>query len=173
MHILQTGVNGDVGREQFLFLLEQGHTVLATDAVPLLHEVRSRAEGISSGKWVFQVLDCREPDAIDRILETAQPRIEGVIHHGAISHPLGDNFRTVHNNNVVSSYNILEACARRGIHRIVQASSVNAPGLGFAPDGHITHDKLPIDETCAMRPVSPAERPPLSFVSEEQGTGGS
>lgn len=152
MHILQTGVNGELGREQFLHLVAQGHMVLATDAVPLLPEVGARAEGML--QWTFQLLDCRDMAAIEHLLDTAQPPIDGVIHYGAISHPLGDNFRVVHNNNVVGSYNILEACASRGINRVVQASSVNAPGLGYAPDGHITHDKLPIDETCAMRPVS-------------------
>lgn len=155
MHILQTGVNGEVGREQFLYLIEQGHTVVGTDAVPLLPEVRLRAENAKAGKWTFEVLDCRDMAAIEALLERAQPPIDGVIHYGAISHPVGPNFRAVHNNNVVGSYNILEACASRGINRVVQASSVNAPGLGFAPEGHITHDNLPIDETCAMRPVSP------------------
>lgn len=156
MHILQTGVNGELGREQFLFLLKQGHTVLATDVVPLLPDVRARAEYFPSDKWTFQQLDCRDLGAIHHILENAQPPIDGVIHYGAISHPIGDNFRVVHNNNVVGSYNILEACGSRGINRVVQASSVNAPGMGFTHQGHITHDKLPIDETVAMRPVSTA-----------------
>jgi nucleoside-diphosphate-sugar epimerase len=150
MHILQTGVNGDLGREQFIYLVSRGHTVIATDIIPLLPEVRARVEGKPG--WTFQQLDCRDMAAIEGILDTE--KLDGVIHYGAISHPMGENFRKVHNSNVVGSYNILEACASRGINRVVQASSVNAPGLGFAPEGHITHDKLPIDETCAMRPVS-------------------
>ena len=154
MHILQTGVNGEVGREQLLFLLEQGHTVLATDVVPLLPDIREKAEKSRSGSWKFQLLDCKDLAAIDAILEGAQPPIEGVIHYGAVSQPLGSNFRIVHNNNTVSSYNILESCASHGINRVVQASSINAPGMGFAPENHITHDRLPINEECPMRPVS-------------------
>jgi nucleoside-diphosphate-sugar epimerase len=129
MFILLTGANGDVGREQFLYLLEKGHTVLATDIVALLPEVRARAERIKTGKWTFQQLDCRDLNAVYNIIDTTQPRIEGVIHYGAISHPKGEMFRLVHNNNVVSSYNILEACGSRGVNRVVQASSVNAPGI--------------------------------------------
>lgn len=154
MHILLTGVCGEVGQAQFLYLLEQGHTLLATDVVPLLPHIRSQAESAHAGKWTFSQIDLREISAIDALLDSASPPIEGVIHYGAISQPLGDNFRIVHNNNVVGSYNMLEACASHGIFRVVQASSVNAPGLGYCAEGHITHDRLPIDETCAMRPVS-------------------
>jgi UDP-glucose 4-epimerase len=50
----------------------------------------------------------------------------------------------VHNNNVVGSYNVLQAAVENGIMRICQASSVNAIGHSYSRDPH--YDYLPIDE---------------------------
>jgi type IV secretory pathway VirB10-like protein len=54
----------------------------------------------------------------------------------------------------VSSYNVLRTAVDRGVRRIVQASSVNAHGLSFAPEGHTRFERFPITEEVERRPVS-------------------
>lgn len=54
--------------------------------------------------------------------------------------------RTVHNVNVVGSYNVLRTSADNGIKRIVQASSVNATGLVFTHESRRKFEEFPLTE---------------------------
>jgi UDP-glucose 4-epimerase len=54
------------------------------------------------------------------------------------------NIETVHNTNVLASYNALSAAARVGIQRVCQASSVNATGAAFSRWPR--YDYFPLDE---------------------------
>ncbi len=69
---------------------------------------------------------------------------DALIHMAAIPSPGRHPDHIVHNNNVVGSYNALQAAVDNGIMRICQASSVNAIGHSYSRDPH--YDYLPIDE---------------------------
>ncbi|KAF8503837.1 hypothetical protein JB92DRAFT_2970605 [Gautieria morchelliformis] len=78
---------------------------------------------------------------------------DAVIHLAAFPNP-GDFVSTVHNLNVVVSWNILRAAAELKIHRIAQASSVNALGLVYSSKMP-TFDYFPVDEKHPCRPDEP------------------
>lgn len=52
----------------------------------------------------------------------------------------------------MASYNVLRTAVDHGVKRIVQASSVNAHGLSYAPPGHTKFSKFPITEEVERRP---------------------
>ncbi|KAK8869628.1 hypothetical protein IAR55_000195 [Kwoniella newhampshirensis] len=149
MHILLTGASGNVGRYVLRYLLSQGHVVLATDIVPLPTDVLSSlTESFPhlSSCFRYQTADLCSIPAVQDLFESASSPIQGVIHLGAIPHPLNQDARVVHNNNVTSSYNVLYTAAKMGIKKIAQASSVNATGLSFTTQGRQTYDELPMSE---------------------------
>jgi nucleoside-diphosphate-sugar epimerase len=156
MHILLTGAAGSLGSHTLLYLLQRGHTVLALDRTSLadatLAQIASLPETVRSG-YTFQKADLADYEAFEQLVKNAEPAVQGVIHLGAIPQPLGLDARFVHNNNVVSSYNVLYTCAKLGITRIAQASSVNAPGLSYSPEGHHVFYQLPVTETTPLLPV--------------------
>jgi len=154
MHILLTGSVGRVGSHTLLYLLSQGHTVLASDIVPLPDHLVKALQPHESA-YTFEQCDVTDYEAFERIVRSAQPPIEGVIHLGAIPHPLNNDPRKVHNNNVVGSYNVLKTSIDCGIKRLVQASSVNAPSLTFPPEGHQRFPELPITENTPLLPEDP------------------
>ena len=167
MHILLTGAAGRIGSHTLFYLLDRGHTVLATDASDLPAEVADRTKQYGSAV-TFQQLNLMDIDAVEELVvgqdrsasgrQTTDglraTRVEGLIHLGSIPSPNGELFKTVHNNNVCGTYNIVSTCASRGVKRIVQASSINAMGVSFQPEGHQVWEELPIDEESPDKPVS-------------------
>ncbi|WWD16109.1 hypothetical protein CI109_100534 [Kwoniella shandongensis] len=152
MHILLTGASGLVGHDVLIYLLSQGHTVLATDIVPLPDHILSKlTDAIPdlSSKFKYLTVDLCSHTAVQQLFDDAQATttpIEGVIHLGAIPNPLNRDARVVHNNNVTSSYNVLYTAAKMGIKRITQASSVNATGLSYTTKGRQMYDEFPLSE---------------------------
>jgi nucleoside-diphosphate-sugar epimerase len=157
MHILLTGASGAVGSHVLLYLLAEGHRVLAVDLHPFPEAVIVKVSQIpkhAQAAHTFAQCDLTDYKAFEAILQSAQPAVEGVIHLGAIPNPTGHDDRNVHNNNVVGSYNVLKSSALYGVKRIVQASSVNALGLTFTPAEHRRFSKLPISEDIPTTCVS-------------------
>lgn len=89
--------------------------------------------------------------------------IEGVVHFAAIpvafSHPNEVTFR----NNVMTTYNVLEACANLGIQKVVTASSESSYGIVFAKQ-FFEPKYVPIDEA---HPQLPEDSYGLSKVVNE------
>jgi nucleoside-diphosphate-sugar epimerase len=142
-HILLTGAAGRVGSHTLRYLLNRNHRVTSLDLAP----VSKQSEGHK-----HHTVDLADYKALERVLDNS-PKFDGVIHLGAIPDPNSHDGRVVHNVKVTTSYNVLRTCADHGIRRIVQASSVNAHGLGYSPPGHHRWDKLPLTEESEMRPV--------------------
>lgn len=154
MKIAVTGGSGGVGRAITDEALSLGHSVVSIDRV--VPDNRDEREGL---RFV-------EADAGNfEKLSSAFDGCDALIHMAAIPAPGKDPNHVIHNNNVVSSYNALQAAAEHGIMRICQASSVNAIGLSFsrAPQ----HDYFPIDE---QHPNYSEEPYSLSkWICEQQG----
>lgn len=131
MHILLTGASGCVGSHTLSFLLNQGHTCLATDLrEPVLPECLLRLP--PSSLTFASGVDLTSIQQVDALFDSSAERIDAVIHLSAIPNPIGVEPRRCHNINVTSNYNVLYAAASRGIKKIVQASSVNATGLSYS-----------------------------------------
>jgi nucleoside-diphosphate-sugar epimerase len=148
MHVLVTGAAGLIGGEITTSLLQQGHSVVATDINPLPGKLVDASQGHN---LTFILGDLTKPQDVDRLFESTT--IDAVAHIGGIRSPVGLDPRLVHNINVTASYNLLQTTASKGITRIVQASSCNALGLSWTSPDHWHLDYVPVDEKHPMRPV--------------------
>ncbi|WVR06141.1 hypothetical protein IAU60_003171 [Kwoniella sp. DSM 27419] len=151
MHVLVTGAAGLIGSHVMVALLDQGHSVLASDINPLPPVVIDQIQ--RHGDRVQQVTgDLTRVDFVDQLFASSTTPLDGVMHIGGIRSPVGLDPRLVHNINVVATYNILQTAAAKGIKRIVQASSCNALGLSWTSPEHWGLDAVPLNEESPMRP---------------------
>lgn len=133
MRIAVTGGSGRIGSAVSKLALTQGHSVVSIDRTrPPLGEGQPRLS--------FVEADITNYADIEQALQDC----DGVVHLAAIPSPVGQPDHVVHNNNVVSSYNVLSAAATLGINRVCQASSINAVGAAYSRAPRF--DYLPIDE---------------------------
>jgi len=133
-----TGASGKVGSWITQDLLRSGHEVVGIDR----HESTSGSTPLSD----FRVVDLTSfSPTVDAIRGA-----ECVVHLAALGSPEVAPEWDVHNNNVVSSFNILSAAAELGIPRVVQASSVNSVGLAWSQQP--TFDYFPLDLSHPCRP---------------------
>jgi nucleoside-diphosphate-sugar epimerase len=133
MKIAITGASGRIGRAIVKEAERRGHSVTGIDRV---EHPDVAAEG--NRRFVLASMD-----DYDTLLGTFAG-CDAVIHMAAIPVPGRHPDHVVHNNNVVGSYNVLQAAAENGIKRVCQASSVNAIGHAFSRKPR--YDYFPIDE---------------------------
>lgn len=137
--VMVTGGLGGSGRWIVDRLASDGHDVLCVDqqfAESERHNVDVRVADLTDGGRVFDLVAEFDPDS--------------VVHWGAIPDPLNHAGSEVFENNVLSTYNVLDAAGRAGA-RIVWASSESAMGFPFAAETP-PPDYLPIDEEHPLRP---------------------
>src|SRR3954451_8185661 len=121
MQILVTGARGKVGAATVHDLIEAGPQVTGCDIVPPVYE------GGDSGARYFQA-DLTDPgDAF-----AAVRGHDVVIHCAAVPEPTRNAPHKVFGNNVMATFNVVEACVRLGADRIVNVSSETVAGMGFA-----------------------------------------
>jgi len=150
MKIAITGSSGSVGKAIVKMAQEQGHELLCVD------RVKPHDDSLHSLQ-----IDLTDYDAAVNAFKGS----DAVIHMAAIPAPGGHPDHVVHNNNVVTSYNVLRAAVEVGITRVCQASSVNATGLGFSRWPHF--DYFPLDE---RHPTYNEDPYSLSkWICEQQG----
>src|SRR4051794_38412062 len=130
VRVVVTGAGGRLGRAVVGRLREQGITVIAVDKTPL--------PGFDARALTVDLCDLGQ-------VYSALAGSEAVVHLGAIPAPVGFPPEVVYGNNILSQFNVFEAAATVGIHRVVSASSVSA--LGF-PWQHRWSEPLyvPIDK---------------------------
>lgn len=155
MNILLTGSAGGVGSSVLLYLSSQSsiQRITSIDLLPLPEPILSQIDPEQSKKITHHLVDLTDFLALDALFDTEGP-FDGVIHLSAIPNPVHWDARIVHNTNVSIAYNILQTAVSHGVKRIVQASSVNAIGLLYTPEGKQMFDEIPISETAPMRAVS-------------------
>ena len=80
--------------------------------------------------------------------------MNAVVHAAAIPDPTHNPPATVFQNNLVSTFNVLEAAIRFGVSRFVNVSSETVPGF-FFPERPFLPDYVPVDEDHPLRPQDP------------------
>ena len=145
MRVLVTGAAGFIGSHLCDRLVADGHTVVGIDDLStgrLAHLATARR----SKAFSVLTLDVTRPELADVV---AKERPEAVLHLAAqmdvrrsVADPLHDT-RT----NVLGTVNVLEACARHGVPRVVFASS-GGTVYGTPP-------RLPATERMTLHPASP------------------
>ena len=132
MKIAVTGGIGSVGKAVVDMALAQGHGVVCIDRVIPANDDRSNITYIQADITDYSVM------------ENALRGCDALVHMAAIPAPGHLPDHEVHNNNVVGSYNVLRAAVEVEIHKVCQASSVNATGLAYSRWPHF--DYFPLDE---------------------------
>jgi UDP-glucose 4-epimerase len=154
MRILVTGGRGKVGRATVDALLAAGHDVTASD---LGAPVFERNEPGRAAYVQADLTDAGQAFAVVR-------DHDAVIHAAAIPAPGQHPSHVVFSNNLMSTFNALEAAVRWELGRFVNVSSETAPGWFFAERPFLP-DYVPIDEEHPLRPQDPYA---LSKVFGEQ-----
>ena len=145
MKILVTGSRGKVGRALYPRLVDAGYDVRATDlATPTWDRV---AAGEPEDYWQADLTDAGAAYGV-----TSGCGV--VVHTAAIPQPIHNPSHVVFGNNMLSTFNVLEAAIAAGVRRVVNFSSETVPGFIFA-HRPFEPEYLPIDEEHPVRPQDP------------------
>jgi len=144
VRVLVTGANGKVGNVTVRALKERGHKVRATD----LHRGVFERPLPDEPKYVqADLTDAGHAFAIMR-------KVNAVVHTAAIPEPTANPPQVVFQNNLMATFNVLEAAVRLGVKRFVNVSSETVPGF-FFPERNFLPDYVPVDEDHPIRPQDP------------------
>ena len=144
MRVLVTGALGKVGRAASAALLAAGHRVTGVD---LARAVFERDE---PGAIRYVQADLTDAGAAFAVVRGH----DAVVHSAAIPDPLHNPPHEVFANNLMSTFNVLEAAVRWQLPRFVNLSSETVPGFFFAERPFLP-DYVPVDEEHPVRPQDP------------------
>jgi UDP-glucose 4-epimerase len=144
MKVVITGARGKVGRAATQALLDAGHEVLATDLI------RPTFDAEPEGSPRYQMADLTDAGEAFAVIRGA----EAVVHAAAIPDPLHDPPQVVFRNNLIATFNVLEAAVRFGVGRFVNISSETVPGFIF-PERAFLPQYAPVDELHPAHPQDP------------------
>jgi threonine 3-dehydrogenase len=135
MKILLTGAGGQIGHDLIGALVAQGHHVVSTDLAPRPPS-HAHAEGVD-----WQRLDVTDAAAVQHMFTDIRPDL--VFHLAAILSATGEaNPRLAYDVNQTGTWNVLEACRRAKVGRLMFTSSIAV--FGPTPSGPLP-DPTPDD----------------------------
>ncbi len=147
MRVVVTGARGKVGRAAATCLAARGHDVLACDLGPPVFEAPATGGAAS--------LPYLRADLTDAGAAFAAVRgADAVVHGAAIPDPSQDVPHHVFANNLLATFNVIEACVRLGVPRLVNVSSETVPGFVFAERPFLPA-YCPVDEEHPATPQDP------------------
>jgi nucleoside-diphosphate-sugar epimerase len=144
MRVLLTGALGKVGRATSAALLAAGHKVTGVDVT------RPMFDRPSPGEARYQQADLTDAGDAYALVRG----YDAVVHAAAIPEPTQNPPHTVFHNNLMSTFNLIEAAVRWGVPRFVNISSETVPGF-FFPERPDLPDYVPVDEEHPVRPQDP------------------
>jgi UDP-glucose 4-epimerase len=144
MRVLVTGANGKVGRATVDAMNDRGHKVRAID---LQRGVFERPKTGAPEYIQADLTDAGDAYAVAR-------DVDAVVHTAAIPEPTHNPPHVVFHNNLMATFNILEAAIRLSATRFVNVSSETVPGF-FFPERDFLPDYVPVDEEHPIRPQDP------------------
>lgn len=139
MKLLITGGGGRLGRWVVEELRNDYEVVVAglEEAPP---------DAVSPGVR-YEQADLTDAQAVARVADGA----EAIVHLAAFPSPIGREPENVFANNILSTFNIVEAAIRQGARKIIYSSSGSALGFAFR-FRDIVPDYMPMDEEHPLRP---------------------
>ncbi|GAB6930302.1 NAD(P)-dependent oxidoreductase [Paenibacillus sp. JCM 10914] len=136
--VIVTGSEGKLGHYVVQELNQAGYTVFGTDSRP--------ASG-RHGYARYVQADLNQLGEVYGLLADA----DAVIHLAAIPNPVSYTPERIFTNNVMSTYNIMEAASNLGIKRVIFGSSESAYGFCWAKHP-FAPDYLPVNEDHDLLP---------------------
>jgi UDP-glucose 4-epimerase len=146
MHLLVTGGAGYIGSHAVRLFLERGHDVTVFDNL-------CRGHRWSIPEKALVVGDLGDVSAIDEVF--GRKRVDAVVHFAAFAY-VGESVvdpAKYYDNNLANALRLLKACRRHEIPKFVFSSSCATYGIP---------DRIPVDEDCPQRPISPYGRTKLA-----------
>jgi nucleoside-diphosphate-sugar epimerase len=144
VRVLVTGARGKVGSATTDALVKAGHEVTCTDLM------RGVFERPAPGEPAYVQAELTSPGDAFAVVRG----MDAVVHAAAIPDPTHNLPATVFQNNLMSTFNVLEAAVRFGVSRFVNISSETVPGF-FFPERPFLPDYVPVDEEHKVRPQDP------------------
>jgi UDP-glucose 4-epimerase len=144
VRVLVTGARGKVGSATTDALVKAGHEVTCTDLM------RGVFERPAPGEPAYVQAELTSPGDAFAVVRG----MDAVVHAAAIPDPTHNSPATVFQNNLMSTFNVLEAAVRFGVSRFVNISSETVPGF-FFPERPFLPDYVPVDEEHKVRPQDP------------------
>lgn len=151
--VIVTGSSGKLGRSTVRYLADDGWEVISVDT---RRPTGISEDGKSGLNGAYRLVEIDLED-MGSVLETfmstdmAYSGVDAVVHLAAIPSPGQSSSSRQFRTNIMSTYNVLEACRKIGIKNVVLASSETLIGIPFDP--HMP-ESLPITEENARRPES-------------------
>jgi UDP-glucose 4-epimerase len=139
MRILVTGARGKVGAATIHRMLRSGHEVTAVDLAPPVYERTREVRYVQA-----DLSDAGHAAAV-------VPGHDAVVHAAAIASPVKNPPHVIFQNNVMATYNTIEAAERAGVARFVHVSSETVPGFSY-PTRYFHADYAPIGEDHQVAP---------------------
>jgi UDP-glucose 4-epimerase len=144
MKVLITGARGKVGRAVTQTMSEAGHEVFTTDLSQPSYERKEE------GAPKYRMADLTDAGSAYALVRD----MDAVLHLAAIPEPTGHPPHVVFQNNLMGTFNLIEAAISFGVKRFVNVSSETVPGF-FFPDRPFLPDYAPVDEDHPIRPQDP------------------
>ncbi|MFC4009867.1 NAD-dependent epimerase/dehydratase family protein [Nonomuraea purpurea] len=144
MRVVVTGAHGKVGRAAVKALAEAGHEVTAVDVT------RPVFERPEPGAPRYQQAELTDAGQAFAVAHGA----DAIVHAAAIPDPTSNPAHVVFQNNLMATFNMVEAAVRLGVPRFVNISSETVPGF-FFPERPFLPDYAPVDEEHPIRPQDP------------------
>jgi len=144
MKVVVTGAHGKVGRAASKALQAAGHVVREVDVT------RPIMERKDEGTPEYRQADLSNSGDAFSVVYGA----DAVVHTAAIADPTGNPPHVVFQNNLMATFNVLEAAVRFGVKRFVYISSETIPGFSF-PEKPFLPTYAPVDENHPITPQDP------------------
>ena len=154
MKVLITGSQGKVGKHVVARCKQLGIETIGVDLARGEYDTY-----VASSAWpqTYWQCDLSDAGAVYSAIATFKP--DAVIHVAAIPDPTHTPPHVVFNNNISSTFNVVEACVKLGVARLVNISSETVPGFFFhervVPGVSGVPLYCPVDEKHAMHPQDP------------------
>jgi nucleoside-diphosphate-sugar epimerase len=150
--IVFTGGTGKAGRHAIPHLVAKGHSVLNVDRVPLAVDgVYTLLADITDSGQCFNALTAHFGYGG---FENGQPPSppDAVVHFAAIPRVLMEPDNVTYQQNVMGTYNVIEAAMKLGVRKVIIASSETTYGVCFA-EGDKDYHEFPLEEDYDIDPM--------------------